>query len=114
MAKLDEVLVCKALGDPNRMKIVKMLSDQEKCGCKECLTAFTSSKHCPDPSFRNPVMYHSAYPDSYQNVWKHLFYCRYYLVLCIDQSFFNSEARSFYINTTVRIPDKIRDLIFHM
>ena len=34
MAKLDEVLVCKALGDPNRMEIVKMLSDQEKCGCK--------------------------------------------------------------------------------
>ena len=34
MAKLDEVMVCKALGDPNRMEIVKMLSDQEKCGCK--------------------------------------------------------------------------------
>ena len=34
MAKLDEVLICKALGDPNRMEIVKMLSDQEKCGCK--------------------------------------------------------------------------------
>ena len=34
MAKLDEVLVCKALGDSNRMEIVKMLSDQEKCGCK--------------------------------------------------------------------------------
>ena len=34
MAKLDEVLICKALGDLNRMEIVKMLSDQEKCGCK--------------------------------------------------------------------------------
>ena len=34
MAKIDEVLICKALGDPNRMEIVKMLSDQEKCGCK--------------------------------------------------------------------------------
>ena len=26
MAKLDEVLICKALGDPNRMEIVKMLT----------------------------------------------------------------------------------------
>ena len=34
MAKIDEVLICKALGDPNRMEIVKMLSNQEKCGCK--------------------------------------------------------------------------------
>ncbi|MBO7636725.1 MAG: winged helix-turn-helix transcriptional regulator [Paludibacteraceae bacterium] len=34
MTKLDEVLICKALGDLNRMEIVKMLSDQEKCGCK--------------------------------------------------------------------------------
>ena len=34
MIKMDEVLICKALGDPNRMEIVKMLSDQEKCGCK--------------------------------------------------------------------------------
>ena len=27
-------LICKALGDANRLKIVKMLSDGEKCGCK--------------------------------------------------------------------------------
>ena len=34
MDRIDEVLICKALGDANRMEIVKMLSDQEKCGCK--------------------------------------------------------------------------------
>ena len=34
MVKIDEVLICKALGDPNRLEIVKMLSEQEKCGCK--------------------------------------------------------------------------------
>ena len=27
-------VVCKALGDANRLEIVQMLSDGEKCGCK--------------------------------------------------------------------------------
>lgn len=27
-------LLCKALGDINRLEIVKMLADGEKCGCK--------------------------------------------------------------------------------
>lgn len=27
-------LICKALGDPNRLKIVMMLSDGEKCACR--------------------------------------------------------------------------------
>lgn len=26
--------ICKALGDPNRLQIVQMLADGEKCGCK--------------------------------------------------------------------------------
>jgi len=30
----DVALICKALGDPNRLEIVQMLSDGEKCGCK--------------------------------------------------------------------------------
>lgn len=30
----DVALVCKALGDSNRLQIVQMLSDGEKCGCK--------------------------------------------------------------------------------
>ncbi len=34
MHEVDVALICKALGDPNRLKIVKMLSDGEKCGCK--------------------------------------------------------------------------------
>lgn len=34
MHEMDVALICKALGDPNRLKIVKMLSDGEKCGCK--------------------------------------------------------------------------------
>lgn len=33
--KLKEVaLICKALGDSNRLEIVQMLSDGEKCGCR--------------------------------------------------------------------------------
>lgn len=34
MQEVDVALICKALGDSNRLKIVKMLSDGEKCGCK--------------------------------------------------------------------------------
>lgn len=34
MQEMDVALLCKALGDANRLKIVKMLSGGEKCGCK--------------------------------------------------------------------------------
>ncbi len=34
MQEMDVALICKALGDSNRLRIVKMLSDGEKCGCK--------------------------------------------------------------------------------
>ena len=34
MNEMDIALIRKALGDANRLKIVKMLSDGEKCGCK--------------------------------------------------------------------------------
>ncbi|MEG0547074.1 MAG: metalloregulator ArsR/SmtB family transcription factor [Christensenellaceae bacterium] len=34
MNEIDIALICKALGDSNRLKIVQMLSDGEKCGCK--------------------------------------------------------------------------------
>ena len=31
---LETVAICKALGDNNRLQIVQMLSDGEKCGCR--------------------------------------------------------------------------------
>ena len=31
---MDVALICKALGDSNRLQIVQMLSEGEKCGCK--------------------------------------------------------------------------------
>ena len=34
MNTMDVALICKALGDANRLEIVQMLSDGEKCGCK--------------------------------------------------------------------------------
>lgn len=34
MNAIDVALICKALGDSNRMQIVQMLSDGEKCACK--------------------------------------------------------------------------------
>lgn len=39
MSEIDIALICKALGDSNRLKIVQMLSDGEKCAC-ELLRAF--------------------------------------------------------------------------
>lgn len=34
MNSMDVASICKALGDTNRLEIVQMLSDGEKCGCK--------------------------------------------------------------------------------
>ncbi len=34
MNSMDVALICKALGDSNRLQIIKMLSDGEKCACK--------------------------------------------------------------------------------
>ena len=34
MNKIDVSLICKALSDSNRLEIVQMLSEGEKCGCK--------------------------------------------------------------------------------
>lgn len=34
MNTLAVAAICKALGDPNRLQIVQLLSDGEKCGCK--------------------------------------------------------------------------------
>ncbi len=31
---LEVAAICKALGDANRLQIIQMLSDGEKCGCK--------------------------------------------------------------------------------
>lgn len=34
MNTMEVALICKALGDSNRLQIVQMLSEGEKCGCK--------------------------------------------------------------------------------
>ncbi len=34
MNTIDVALICRALGDTNRLQIVEMLSDGEKCACK--------------------------------------------------------------------------------
>lgn len=34
MKAMDIAFICKALSDANRLEIVQMLSDGEKCGCK--------------------------------------------------------------------------------
>lgn len=39
MTENEAALVCRALSDANRLRIIKMLSEGEKCGCK-LLAAF--------------------------------------------------------------------------
>lgn len=34
MNTMDAALICKTLGDYNRLQIIQMLADGEKCGCK--------------------------------------------------------------------------------
>lgn len=34
MDTMDVALICKAIGDNNRLKIIEMLSGSEKCACK--------------------------------------------------------------------------------
>ena len=34
MELTNVALICKTLGDSNRLEIVQMLSDGEKCGCR--------------------------------------------------------------------------------
>ena len=34
MNEMDVALICKALGDTNRLKIVRLLTSGEKCACK--------------------------------------------------------------------------------
>lgn len=34
MNAMDVALICRALGDSNRLQIIQMLAEGEKCGCK--------------------------------------------------------------------------------
>ena len=34
MNEIDVAMICRALGDSNRLQIMEMLSDGEKCACK--------------------------------------------------------------------------------
>lgn len=44
MNSAEIALICKALGDANRLEIVQMISDGEKCGC-HLLERFEITQH---------------------------------------------------------------------
>ena len=44
MCEIDVALLCKALSDANRLKIVEMLSDGEKYGCTSCHQQYEYAK----------------------------------------------------------------------
>lgn len=54
MEKMEVAKICKALGDSNRLSIVQMLSDGEKCGCK-LLEAFDITQ--PTLSHHMKILY---------------------------------------------------------
>ena len=54
MVAADVALLCKALGDTNRLQIVQMLSDGEKCGCKLLETVPVYPAH-PFPSHEDSL-----------------------------------------------------------
>ena len=45
MCEIDVALLCKALSDANRLKIVEMLSDGEKYGCTSCHQQYEYACH---------------------------------------------------------------------
>ena len=62
MNAMDVALICKALGDANRLEIVQMLSDGEKCGCKllerfEITQPTLSHDECSGNIVANSIVY---------------------------------------------------------
>lgn len=51
---MDLAVICKALSDPNRLQIIQMLSEGEKCGCK-LLEAFDITQ--PTLSHHMKILY---------------------------------------------------------
>lgn len=66
---IDVSVICKALGDPNRLQIIQMLSDGEKCGCK-LLEAFEISQ--PTLSHHMKILYDCGLiNDRKEGKWHH-------------------------------------------
>ncbi len=73
MCEIDVALICKALSDPNRLKIVEMLSGGEKCGCK-ILEAFNITQ--PTLSHHMKILEESGLvKGKKQGKWTHYFLC---------------------------------------
>ncbi len=73
MCEIDMALICKALSDPNRLKIVEMLSNGEKCGCK-LLEAFNITQ--PTLSHHMKILEESGLvKGKKQGKWTHYSLC---------------------------------------
>lgn len=71
--EIDIALICKALSDENRLKIVEMLSDGEKCGCK-LLEAFNITQ--PTLSHHMKILEESGLvKGEKQGKWTHYSLC---------------------------------------
>ena len=46
MVEMDVSLICKALGDSNRLRIVRALLEGEMCACRLLSNSASPSPHC--------------------------------------------------------------------
>lgn len=65
----DVAAICKALGDSNRLQIIQMLSDGEKCGCK-LLEAFAITQPTLSHHMKNLCDCHLV-NDRKEGKWHH-------------------------------------------
>ena len=73
MSEIDVALICKALSDSTRLKIVEMLSGGEKCGCK-LLEAFHITQ--PTLSYHMKILEESGLvKGDKQGKWIHYSLC---------------------------------------
>ena len=86
MKLTDVALICKALGDSNRLEIAQMLSDGEKCGCR-ILERFSITQ--PTLSHHMKILTECGLVKS-RKEWKNTYYSLNCDVLTAFRSFIDS------------------------
>ena len=103
MELTNVALICKALGDSNRLEIVQMLSDGEKCGCR-ILERFSITQ--PTLSHHMKILVESGLVnDRKEGKWHHyslncatLIEFKAFIGSLTCESYFETRNIHFYVN----------------